>query len=696
MRTFRTSTAGIGLAALGALGLSALSTPASAQQIFWHQIAGHTVANPITSASVFAQQAIANAQAGLNGGNLVIPGGLTYVTASFPRPLGPGFAIVDFELPNGFNLVGCVTASTDFGGFSNVNSVTCYPTTAAAIAANAISASQAQTTGGVIQVQVALNSTPTATTEVGSIQLGTITVAGSSPGLAVLNPPGLSTAAAGKGILNCNPNAPGYVHTNCDIFGLIVESSVTQVAAAGPSLSTTLAESAQAKGVTTFPPSYSGFTSICVDMLYPYAPGEEFKQNCWGSTSQDTSVADKGVIAIDFLGLEAQVEDVDDTKVFEQTQNTATIVVKGFCGGLQLENIGSVPASCGIQPFTGENAWLIPISGTVPTQVVLGTSAIVPSPYNAGSPQCPAPTTTSAGGKGAGSPPSTSGAVEGIATGPGEVTFFQVPEPTVPSTGPLPVTDYVLYYELCDYSTEQAVISDVSHWTVRAEFECAGTPLPDCTRIAESGPDKLLPIQYLGHPFYVDFTNGSFNELAFLRIVNRMRNVSLADIQGGSSNPNYTCVQDSSVTGSGSGRFVTSGTPGNNYDAKGGAPNGGTEIVPGLSSSTSGLLDSDLTCQPVAQVVCKVTSDDGWNGYASLFTNGGGFGNQLFSNGPGVLSGTNVFYPIFQIFQLAGIPEFADPYNPNNLGSMICYAPDGVSLSQVQIDTQGVSVVNVQ
>jgi hypothetical protein len=701
MRTLRNSTAGIGLAALGALGLTALSTPAFAQSFSWGAPTGGVP-------STYAQQAIADAQ---NGGSLNLPGGLTYTTAVFNEVVsGVGQAIIDVQLPTGYHIGTCpATNSVSVGtggtntGFASVANVKCF--TAANVPFGPAPNGFFQTNGDVVQVTVNLTSgtTPGVT---GSITFGVINIAGTSPGLAMLDPAGTLTGNPDKLKTWCTLATNFDAHA-CELFPVMVQSSNLGLVNQTVPGSIPMAYSVNAKGVQTHGPSFSGYSSICVDMLYPYAPGNEFQQNCGDGehpvtgghrlyTTNTTSVADKGVIIIDLKALESQFEDAADDVTFRENPIINTITMTGTCGGLQLENIGSVAASCGTLPFAGENVWLVPIAGL--TNVVDGgvsgpdTSPVPPS-LGAGV-ACPAPDTV------AGQPPAAVAAIsyQGVVSG-GVATFSNVLEPVFP-TGQLPDgTDFFAHYEVCDYATEQAVIGDSAHWYVQATFDCSGSPAPlDCTMVNEVGgssADALLPIQYNGKATYVNFTNGGFSEAAYLRIVNRMTDLWQTSDTTGQFRVNQTCVNDSTIGTNGAGNFSKGGAgvpSGINVPAPEGTGNfsnnnnaGGVavEVVPGLTGDPTGLLNKEQTCEPVAQVVCKVTTDDGYNGYATLFTNNS---SDPFKGAPGLLSGTNVFYPVYKIFQLAGIPWFNDAYNVYNYASMVCYAPKDVTITHVEQD----------
>jgi hypothetical protein len=293
----------------------------------------------------------------------------------------------------------------------------------------------------------------------------------------------------------------------------------------------------------------------------------------------------------------------------------------------------------------------------------------------------------------AGSPPASVAAIsiKGTVVA-GVATFTGVPEPVFGNQQYPDGTDFYAHYEVCDYATEQAVIGDSAHWYVQATFDCTTNPLHfDCTKVNEVGgssADKLLPIQYNGKATFVNFTNGGFSEAAYLRIVNRMPDLHLPAPPAPGSDVNLTCVDDASIGANGSGRFVKGGVPTpydgiegtGNFSTSGGQ---GVQVVPGLTGDNTGLLDKGVTCQPVAQVVCKITTDDGYNGYATLFTNNSA---DPFTGGPGLLSGTNVFYPVYKIFQLAGVPWFSDNYNVYNYASLVCFAPRDVTITHVEQD----------
>jgi hypothetical protein len=670
MRAFRTSTAGIGLAALGALGLCAVATPSFAQinQPFFGWYAFGSPNGPIVpNGSVYAQQAVALAQA--SGQTLDLPGGITYQTQHFNATGGQG--IIAIQLPQNYHLAPgfCPTASqvtTDGGGgFTSVLSVGCYtvtPTNNVPL----FNSNLLPTNGDVIEIQVALASATPNTT--GSIHLDVIKLDGTSIGLNTLNPPGTLLNNPDKTTQWCtgasfNPN-------NCELFGSVLQSPAgIFTTPAGGYSSVLMATSINAKGVKTFPPSYSGYKAVCVDMTYAWAPGEEFREGTNCESGADQSVADKGMIQIDLLALEAQHENTHDTLTFRDPEGPV-IIVQGRCGGLMLENIGSIAASCGLQPFTGENAYLVPVDvngqnfpETPMQQLPVGSLPSFTNPHTA----CPVPDAS-----GAGHPPAgTKGAIKGTVGPAGTVTFDLTSvttgadyEPPFPPSQLPDGTDWVAYYEFCDYATEQAVIADSAGWFVSAQFDCLPTLKLSCTKTMENpAMDALLPIQVNGAAFYVNFTNGAYNQLAFLRIVNDMHDVNPnAGNPNDPANVNETCVKD------------------NNQDAY----NAGLNPTPG----------SIATCEPVAQVICKVTTDTGFNGYASLFTNSGG---AAPSNGPGLVTGTNDLYPVWEIFANAGVPQgpFSDPNNVYNFGSLICFHPYGVYITQVQLDSNG-SVVNIK
>ncbi|HTQ32985.1 MAG TPA: hypothetical protein VMI30_02340, partial [Stellaceae bacterium] len=205
MRAFRTSTAGIGLAALGALGLSALAMPAYASNsAFFGWVPWGNPNGPLPS--VYAQQAIALAQQA--GQTLDLPGGITYLTQNFDAR--GNTAVIGIQLPQGYVLSGCPSVgsvTTDGGGgFTSVLSVGCYHVSDPPPYYNNSVLTQSGSNGDVIEVTVQVGGSPTTPifNTTGSIHLGVVTIDGTSPGLATLNPAGTLLANPNKTTTWCD------------------------------------------------------------------------------------------------------------------------------------------------------------------------------------------------------------------------------------------------------------------------------------------------------------------------------------------------------------------------------------------------------------------------------------------------------------------------------------------------------------
>ena len=319
MRAFRTSTAGIGLAALGALGLCALATPSYAvDQPFFGWVQYGNPNGPLPS--TYAQQAIALANQA--GQTLDLPGGITYATQHFDGR--GGTAVIGIQLPQNYHLASCPTASsvsTDgAGGFTSVLSVGCYtvPTPPPYFANSVLT--QSGSNGDVIEVtvQVAGSVGSPVLNTYGSVHLGVVTIDGTSTGLATLNPAGTLQNNPDKVVTYCTGVAAST--PACEIFGAVLQSPSGLSAGLQ---SAVMAMSKNAKGVKTFAPSYSGYKAVCVDMTYAWAPGEEFLEGTSCESGNNQSVADKGMIQIDLLALQPQHQkpgDVFDTATFRDPE----------------------------------------------------------------------------------------------------------------------------------------------------------------------------------------------------------------------------------------------------------------------------------------------------------------------------------------------------------------------------------------
>lgn len=490
-----------------------------------------------------------------------------------------------------------------------------------------------------VQVNFGAAITPT----VGTVTLGSFSIPGDSPGLATL-----ATYTPGNPFqLNCT-----NLVATCVITASVSSSSNGSITnqGFGGTLATVMAQSAsEFTAVATAAPANGEVGPACIDLLSYESDGMAFQQPCLASEGSVAQVVDVGSVEL----VETHYLGLNGTSPFHWVGG-ATVTLSGTCAGLMLDNIGSVAASCGYQPLFGAAAYLIPASDV---------TAVA----------CPATLSAAQG---------TPNAIPGTITPPLAI-FTHVPY-SDPSSTPL-YGSAQGHFEVCVYSGGTGPVGASAAWNVAASFDCGPPALGSCTALGEpSGPDGLLAIGYNGVATSFDFTNGGFSQAAFLRVVNRMGDIAP------SSAPNGACLSDGSIGAGGAGRFVTGGVPPGtgtgNYSA-------GYEVVPGLTGNNTGQLDQTQPCQPIAQILCKVTSDDGYNGYASLFAN---TDTDAMAGGPGLLSGTNVFYPVYKIFQLAGIPLFIDAYNAFNYGSMVCYAPLGVTITQVQMNLNGVPMVNME
>jgi hypothetical protein len=598
------------LALMLAAALTGLAAPASAQILYWS-----SGAPPI-----YAIQALRNFIPASSF--LTLPPGLTWTSLPFVGPPS-GTALISFQPPSG-------------------DSFSCnHPQPTATVSGNFVSGFVFSCSASAITVEVFFGSAATPTP--GTVTLGAFSIAGTSPGLATL-----ANYTLGKPLqLNCTTLIP-----SCELTASVTASSNASIAnqGFGGILATIMAQSAsEFISFSTAAPANGQTGPACVDLFSFANDGMAFQQPCLASEGNVVQVVDLGSVD---LG-ETHYLGANGTSPF-QWVGGGTVSLTGSCGGLMLEDTGSVPASCGFLPLSGAAAFLIPASS-------LATVA------------CPATLTAAQG---------SPGAIAATITPPAAI-FANVPH-SDPTATPLYGSAHS-DFEICVYASGAATVGDSAGWNATASFDCGPPASGICTALGEpAGPDALLALGYNGQITSFNFTNGGFSQIAFLRIVNRMNDIAPTDTVNGA------CLNDSGIAGGGSGRFVKGGVP----PASGtGNFTSGDEVVPGLSGATTSLLDPSQTCQPVAQVVCNVTSDDGYNGYAALFTNDS---SNEFAGAPGLLSGTNVLYPIYQIFQLAGIPIFADAYNVFNYGSMVCYAPFGVTLTQVQMGFQGPPLVNMQ
>ena len=553
---------------------------------------------------------------------LTLPAGLTWLSLPFAGPPG-GQALIAFKPPSG-------------DSFSCSN-----PAPTITLGGNFASGFVQSCTASAINVQVAFG--PALTPTAGSIALGRFSITGDSTGLATL----AAYTPGNPAQLTCTTLTP-----SCVITATVTVSANAAISnqGFGGNLGAVMAQSgSEFTAIATAQPANGETGPVCIDLLSFASDGMGFQEPCLAAEGSVVQAADLGSIEFTethYLGL-------DGTNPFHWVGG-ATIGLTGTCGGEMLENTGSVAASCGVLPLASAAAFLVPASDV--TTVA-----------------CPATLATAQG---------TPGAIRATITPP-LASFTNVPYSDATAT-PLYST-VQSHFEICIYALGNGTVGDSAAWNATVSFDCGPPALGSCTAVGETGAaDQLLALGYNGVMTAFNYTNGGFSQMAYLRIVNRMTNVTQA------ATINGACLRDSDVGAGGAGRIVTGGVapgPGTGNFAS------GYEIVPGLSGSTTGELDPTQTCQPVAQVLCKVTSDDGYNGYAALFGNND---PDPFAGGPGLLAGTNVFYPVYKIFQLAGIPVFQDGYNGFNYGSMVCYAPFGVTLTQVQTSLNGVPEVNMQ
>ena len=530
--------------------------PASAQLFYWST----------GSPPVYAVQAVRSIVA--SAGVLTLPAGLTWTSLPFAGPPG-GMAIISFQPPTGDNFV-CsnpVPTAITSGNFSSAVVQSC--------------------SSSAIQVLVFFGSAVVPAT--GTITLGAIGIAGTSSGLATLTP-----IPSGNLLqLNCAQISPA-----CDVTATIVSSNNAAIGngAFGGTLVTIMASSAtELTFLATARPTDGEVGPVCVDMFSYQSNGMAFQQPCQTQEGDPVSVADLGTIDI----AETHYLGANGTGAFQWQAGpnaTGTVVLTGTCGGLMLENIGSVPASCGILPLAGTLPYLVPAA----------------SPATAA---CPETAQQAA---------SFVGAVLATVNAP-TATFTGVRFPNA-TVNPPPYDTQHAYFELCVYGSGTAVIGASSAWTVAASIDCGPPALSTCTGLSESvGTDALLAFGYNGLLKRILFTNGAYNEFAYLRIVND------------------------------------------------------TAAVPAPA--------------PSGQVVCKVQMDDGYNGYATLFTNPSGYSTTTL---PGLDPGKNVLYPVSLIFQNAGIvPPGWDSNNYYDFGSLMCFYPAGITIEQVQADFNG-TVVNIE
>jgi len=423
----------------------------------------------------------------------------------------------------------------------------------------------------------------------GTITLGAYGIAGTSPGLGTL------TLIPNGNLLQVNCPLQSAA---CNITATIVSSNNAGIAngAFGGTLVTIMARSGtELTFLGTAKPTNGEVGPICVDMFSYESNGMAFQEPCQTQEGNPVAVADLGTIDI----AETHYLGANGTSAFQWKAGpnaTGTVALTGTCGGLMLENIGSVPANCGILPLAGTQDFLIPAA----------------SPATAACPQTLAQAV------------SFPGAVAATVTPP-MATFGGVPFPNA-TVNPPPYDTQHAYFEVCVYGSGAAVIGASSAWTVGASIDCGPPAQSTCSGLAEStGTDALLVFDYNGLLSRFFFTNGAYNQFAYLRIVNN------------------------------------------------------TAAVPGPA--------------PPGEVVCKVQMDDGYNGYATLFTNPSGF---ISTTLPGLSPGKNILYPVSLIFQNAGIlPAGWDANNFYDFGSLMCFHPAGITIEQIQADSNG-TVVNIE
>ena len=673
--------AGVSLAALAACGLTMLSTAAlagtSTASINWYAV--YNAAHPegsvasgsvaLTQAPLYAEQAINYAIA--NSTAITIPGygsgspygGFTYVDQAYAGVAGTTAVQFIFTLPTGDYLASCptTTGGVDGSNFTGVASLTC-------------SGSPNLNT---ITVDINLNQ---AGGGLAWYQLPPLKIAGSSPGLATLAAETSNGGTLASFGMNCSS-----LSTACDI-----QMSYAEATNFG-SGSQIMAMSGNELSLSTFNQS----NLICIDVLSDQQPGTEFQQPCGGKigyqawdsptnldgtqngapvythvndpactntasepqcgngnvtgtvSNSDTLVADKGTIAIDetlLLGADGVHYYVWGNGTI--SSNYAIITVTGVCAGLEapVENVGSVPASCGMRPFTGESyVGLTPVAYTAPsdyTNLMNGTLGVCPkeddleaSVANGGI------TNTSNGAQ----------AVWGLDS----ATFNTIVLPDVSSgttvtvLGPNFDPTKVIYYELCDYASGTTILGPVANWYTSVSVDCVGSHagLPDCTILADGNDavhapkgqpaDALLTYAFNGKGQLFQFVDARSDYQAYIRVVNLMQDFA---------NSNGACTVTDTAT--------------------------------------------ENPCEPQGAVVCKIWGDDGQNAYVTLW--------PTAVNGTtvqGETTGTNSDFSVASLFAQAGITNFSN--NQYEFGSLLCFHNDNIHLTQWWLEPNG-TVVNIQ
>ncbi len=685
--------AGAGLAALVACGLAMLSSPAHANNpgLGWFDVpnSGNPALSPgyvcegsyattctppaapvLTSPPLYAEQAIVQAIA--NQSTVKIPGwgsgspygGLTWYDRSYtPNPSGQVQLI--FTLPSNEYLASCPTA---FGGvdgtsFVQVLGLQCNP------------ASNPNTLTAVIQLN------PASTSSTAWYQLPSLTIAATSPGLAVLATETANGGTAATFVTNCaHPNPTCSIEATSSGAGSNF----------GNGLGTILAMSGNELSLATFNASQL----ICIDLLEDQQPGTRFEQPCGGtigsnpgaptntdgtvagsvntptvndpactagavepqcgtgtvygamapSASPDTMVGDTGTIAIGetfMLGPDGIHYAVWQSR----SAARAVITLTGSCAGLAgpIENVGSVTASCGLAPFAGETYVGLTSVAFDPT------TGIVTNPAGSGPALCPKldDLPASAGNGGIGGVSGGSQAIWG--TNLDTINAIVLPDQSgtkATTTGAsfTATGSPTTYYEVCDYASGSQTLGPVSSWHVSVSVDCVPGQYPDCTTLADGGtspappsgqaPDALLTYGFNGIADLFQYTNGN-SYAAFLRVVNLMQDYNPVD---------------------------------------------------GSCTATDAAVTSP--CEPSGAVVCKIWGDDGANAYVTLWPGAAGAAPVL-----GETTGTTYDYPIAQLFQQAGVnPSDANPYL---LGSLLCFHNANIHLTQWWFEPNG-TIINMQ
>jgi hypothetical protein len=356
----------------------------------------------------------------------------------------------------------------------------------------------------------------------------------------------------------------------------------------------------------------------------------------------DVLVADTGVIEIGVT----QLLGADGVHAYSWASTAspdAIITLTGLCAGLESPsgNVGTIAPSCGIRPLTGQNSDGLGNSGYPGLTALTGIN-----PSSGASQSIITPPTEPPGASAVCPMTPVIQGVVGSVSGGAQAQFDlknggpSTPLPNLPAGITINSTVYNsqgIYFELCGYANGTQVLGPVGQWFVSLSVDCGGAGFFDCTTLTDN--PATAPA---GQPADALLIYGYNGVGQFFQFTN-----------GGTNYSAYLWVvnlmQNFSVS----------------------------------TGNTCATVDPNATCAPAGQVVCQVWGMDGQNAFVTLWP----------TEGSGLGGGKDAMYPVSQLFTQAGIS--ANGNNPFDLGSLLCFHNEHISITQFWIEPNG-SIVNIQ